>query len=65
MRIALIGATGFIGSAIRQEALSRGHHVTAIVSNPARLPAAQGLEVQAQMPWILSNCERFSVGTTS
>lgn len=46
MRIALIGATGFIGSAIRQEALSRGHHVTAIVSNPARLPAAQGLEVQ-------------------
>jgi len=45
MRIALIGATGFIGSAIRQEALSRGHHVTAIVSNPTRLPAAQGLEV--------------------
>ncbi|MFQ2905576.1 NAD-dependent epimerase/dehydratase family protein, partial [Aeromonas caviae] len=30
MKIALIGASGFVGSAILQEAVSRGHQVTAI-----------------------------------
>lgn len=30
MKIALIGATGFVGSAILKEALDRGHEVTAI-----------------------------------
>jgi uncharacterized protein len=39
MKIALIGATGFVGSAILQEALNRGHEVTAIVRNPEKLPA--------------------------
>ena len=38
MNIALIGATGFIGSALLKEALSRGHQVTALVSRPERLP---------------------------
>jgi hypothetical protein len=37
MKIAVIGATGFVGSAILQEALDRGHDVTAIVRNPAKL----------------------------
>src|SRR5215467_959831 len=37
MRIALIGATGFVGSAILQEALQRGHEVTAIVRHPEKL----------------------------
>jgi putative NADH-flavin reductase len=37
MKIALIGATGFVGSAILKEALDRGHEVTAIVRNPDRL----------------------------
>lgn len=37
MKIALIGATGFVGSAILQEALSRGHDVTAMVRNPEKL----------------------------
>lgn len=46
MRIALIGATGFIGSAIRQEALSRGHTVTALVSRPEKLQRAERLDVQ-------------------
>lgn len=45
MKIALIGASGFIGSGLRQEALARGHALTAIVSNPARLAAADGLAV--------------------
>ena len=38
MKVALIGATGFVGSRILSEALSRGHEVTAIVRNPEKLP---------------------------
>jgi hypothetical protein len=38
MKIALIGATGFVGSAILQEALHRGHEVTAIVRHPEKVP---------------------------
>ena len=34
MRIALIGASGFVGSAILKEALDRGHEVKAIVRTP-------------------------------
>jgi uncharacterized protein len=37
MKIALIGATGFVGSAILQEALQRGHEVTAIVRHPEKV----------------------------
>ncbi len=36
-KIALIGASGFIGSAILNEALQRGHLVTAIVRNPEKI----------------------------
>ena len=38
MKIAIIGATGYVGSGILAESLSRGHDVTAIVTNPDRLP---------------------------
>lgn len=37
MKIALVGATGFVGSNLLREALTRGHAVTAIVRNPAKL----------------------------
>ena len=37
MKIVVIGATGFVGSAILQEALNRGHEVTAIVRDPGKL----------------------------
>lgn len=37
MKVAIIGASGFIGSAILNEALSRGHEVTAIVRNPEKI----------------------------
>lgn len=37
MKIALIGATGFVGSHILKEALDRGHSVTAILRNPIKL----------------------------
>jgi len=46
MEIALIGATGFIGSALLQEALNRGHQVTAIVRHPEKLPQHPNLTAQ-------------------
>ncbi|HSV51608.1 MAG TPA: NAD(P)-dependent oxidoreductase [Burkholderiaceae bacterium] len=45
MNIALIGASGFIGSALRKEALARGHQVTALVTNPQKLEPAANLKV--------------------
>jgi putative NADH-flavin reductase len=38
MRIALIGATGYVGQRVLHEALERGHAVTGIVRQPERLP---------------------------
>ena len=46
MNIALIGASGFIGSALRKEALARGHRLTAFVSDPSKLEPAANLEIQ-------------------
>ncbi|MGY8527001.1 NAD(P)-dependent oxidoreductase [Paracidovorax citrulli] len=40
MKIAIIGATGFVGSALLKEAIARGHQVTALVSNLAKVPAS-------------------------
>jgi putative NADH-flavin reductase len=37
MKIVLFGATGNIGNVILEEALSRGHAVTAVVRDPAKL----------------------------
>jgi putative NADH-flavin reductase len=37
MNITLIGASGFIGTAVLNEALARGHRVTALVTRPERL----------------------------
>ena len=37
MKIALIGATGFVGSHVLTELVSRGHAVTAISRNPEKL----------------------------
>ncbi|HYS83268.1 MAG TPA: NAD(P)-dependent oxidoreductase [Anaeromyxobacteraceae bacterium] len=39
MKIALIGATGFVGSRVLAEALSRNHELTAIVQHPEKLAA--------------------------
>lgn len=47
MNIALIGATGFIGSAILKEALSRRHQVTALAAHPEKLAASDNLQVSA------------------
>lgn len=37
MNVVLLGATGFVGSALLQEALNRGHRVTAIVRDSGTL----------------------------
>ncbi|MEN5033126.1 NAD(P)-dependent oxidoreductase [Pseudomonas sp. TWI929] len=46
MHIAIIGASGFIGSALLAEALMRGHQVTGLVRHPARLEAHPRLTAQ-------------------
>jgi putative NADH-flavin reductase len=45
MNIALIGATGFVGSAILPELLARGHRVTALARTPAKITPQAGLNV--------------------
>jgi putative NADH-flavin reductase len=43
MKIAVIGATGWLGGAIAREALGRGHEVTAIARDPDKLAALDGM----------------------
>ncbi len=45
MKIALIGASGFVGSALLKEALARKHQVSALVSNPAKISPQANLTV--------------------
>ena len=47
MKVALLGATGFVGSALLKEALDRGHIVTAIVRHPEKLEKREGLTAKA------------------
>jgi uncharacterized protein len=47
MKIALIGATGYTGSRILAEALSRGHEVTALVRDTTKITPAPRLEAKA------------------
>lgn len=45
--IVIIGASGFIGSAVMREALSRGHKVKAIVRNPEKIKVNDpGLQIE-------------------
>lgn len=44
MKIALIGATGYVGSRLLSEALARGHQVTAFAKNPEDLPQHDTLD---------------------
>ena len=58
MKIALIGASGFVGSAILDEAVSRGHHVTAIVRDTSKVaphPQITTVAVDAQDPQALAD----------
>jgi putative NADH-flavin reductase len=44
MNIALIGATGFVGAPVLAELLVRGHTVTALSRNPAKIQPKAGLK---------------------
>ena len=43
MKVALIGASGFVGSAVLNELLQRGHHVTAISRHSNKIQPANNL----------------------
>lgn len=45
MKVALIGATGFVGAAVLQELVQRGHEVVALARDPAKLPAQACVQV--------------------
>ena len=46
-KVVLIGASGFVGSAILNEALNRGFHVTAVVRHPEKIKIEnENLEVK-------------------
>jgi putative NADH-flavin reductase len=45
MKVALIGASGFVGTAVLKELLQRGHQVTAIARNAGSLEAQNGLKI--------------------
>ncbi|HEY0955212.1 MAG TPA: NAD(P)H-binding protein [Roseateles sp.] len=47
MNIALIGATGFVGKAVLEELLTRGHQVRALQRDVAKLAARPGLEARS------------------
>jgi len=50
MKIALIGATGYVGTPLLDEALNRGHQVSALVRHPHKLAAHSHLTpVQADV----------------
>ncbi|UYQ95124.1 NAD(P)-dependent oxidoreductase [Chitinophaga horti] len=46
MKIALIGATGFVGTQVLNELLNRGHEVTAVARNTSKLEAKSNLTVR-------------------
>lgn len=47
MKIALIGASGYVGKALQKEAVSRGHQVTALVRHPDKVEKAAGVTARA------------------
>ncbi len=62
MNIALIGATGFVGSGILQEALSRGHAVTALVRDPEALTPHPQLRAQTVDVYDAADVARVATG---
>jgi uncharacterized protein len=47
MKIALIGATGFVGAAVLVELLARDHHVTALVRHPSKVDVRANVTAKA------------------
>ncbi|HTW57294.1 MAG TPA: NAD(P)-dependent oxidoreductase [Terriglobales bacterium] len=57
MKVALLGATGFMGSALLNEALSRGHSVTAVARDAGKLAARERL--------VTKSCDLFDATATA
>lgn len=45
MRVLVTGATGFVGSAVVDAFVGAGHHVAALVRDPARVPSRDGVRL--------------------
>lgn len=63
MKIALIGATGLVGTEVRKELISRGHQVIALVRNPATLPTEPGLTVVVADALVVSQVAKAVAGS--
>lgn len=63
MKIALIGASGYVGAKLREEALQRGHHVVAIVRDPSKLPAHDALTTRQADVYDSSNVAAAVAGS--
>ncbi|KAI7968528.1 hypothetical protein EIK77_006547 [Talaromyces pinophilus] len=57
MRILIIGGNGQTGRFVIDEALQRGHKITALVRNPSTLSAKEGLKIVKGTPLEASNIE--------
>lgn len=59
-QVVLIGASGFVGNAILNELLNRGHKVTAIVRNPGKItikhPALKVVGIDVENTAALADC---------
>jgi len=62
MKIAIIGATGKAGSRVRDEALARGHEVTAIARNPDGITKRDRLTAQRGDVFDLDGMARLLAG---
>ena len=58
MRVLVIGGSGQTGRLVIDEALERGHKVTALIRNHSTLPAKEGLNIMKGTPVEPSNIER-------
>ena len=45
MKVALIGATGFVGAGVLQELLQRGHEVVVLVRHPEKFPVREHVQI--------------------
>ena len=59
MKVALIGATDFVGSALLKEALDPGHLVTAIIRHPENLDKHEGLIDSPQFTRTRIRCREY------
>lgn len=57
MRVLVLGGSGQTGRLVIDEALQRGHKVTALIRNPSALPAKEGLNIVKGTPVDPSNIE--------